>query len=206
MEPASGVWERDYSRRGKIWAGPVHSLPALPASSRVLELGCGNGKTTTALVRNGWNIVAVDFSHQAVSLCKSVTGISERGEICTSDARHLPFCDGSFDAVIAIHIIGHLAAHERKQVITEAFRVLRPGGTLIFRDFSLDDFRFGSGVEVETRTFRRGTGILTHYFTEDETLSLFSAFNPVSLQTDKWVMRVRGRDLVRAEIAAIFTH
>jgi ubiquinone/menaquinone biosynthesis C-methylase UbiE len=205
MEPPSNAWEQEYIRRGKIWAGSVHDLPLLPAGSLVLELGCGNGKTLFAMARYGWNIVAIDFSHRAASLGKKALGNVSLADISISDARHLPFCNGSFDAVVAYHVIGHNLSHERKLVVAEAFRVLKPGGVLAFRDFSSGDFRFGTGSELETGTFRRGTGIQTHYYTEDETRSLLSAFHLVSLRTDTWRMRVRGHDLIRAEIAAIAT-
>ena len=39
------------SHGGPLWGGAVHSLPALPDHARVLELGCGNGKTLSAMNR-----------------------------------------------------------------------------------------------------------------------------------------------------------
>uniref|UniRef100_UPI001FB42F52 class I SAM-dependent methyltransferase n=1 Tax=Methanoculleus chikugoensis TaxID=118126 RepID=UPI001FB42F52 len=111
------------------------------------------------------------------------------------DAQHLPFRDEAFDAVFLVHVAGHLPpAQGRKAVASEAVRVLRPGGTLFFRSFSVEDMRAGKGgTETEPWTFRRGgEGIITHYFTEAETAELFAPLVAVSVRTHRWRMRVRG--------------
>jgi hypothetical protein len=64
--------------------------------------------------------------------------------------------------------------------------------------------RNGTGKKVEDSTFLRGTGVLTHYFTENEVKTLFSPLIRESVRTRYWTMRVRGRDLRRAEIVAVF--
>ena len=60
--PDSGPWEEDYTRRGMLWGGLTHNLPDLPSRSRVLELGCGNGKTLFAMLQRGWDVTAIDFA------------------------------------------------------------------------------------------------------------------------------------------------
>jgi hypothetical protein len=60
------------------------------------------------------------------------------------------------------------------------------------------------GEEVEPGTFRRGQGVTTHYFTEEETGALFSQMKTAGILTHKWKMRVQGKDLLREEIEAVF--
>ncbi|TRZ67401.1 MAG: class I SAM-dependent methyltransferase, partial [Methanothrix sp.] len=57
---------------------------------------------------------------------------------------------------------------------------------------------------VEERTFRRGRGILTHYFTEEEVIGLFGGLRPVSVGIDVRTTRIRGRDHLRSEVTAVF--
>jgi len=203
--PDSGVWEEDYTRRGMLWGGVTHDLPDLPSRSRVLELGCGNGKTLFAMIQRGWDVTAIDFAVRAVMLSKTVVKGAPHGHMIVADARCLPFKNNSFDAVFALHVIGHMHGADRKQIIGTLPHVLKPGGILFFSGFSIHDFRFGKGNETEAATFQRGTGIITHYFSEKEVIDLFSTLNPVSIRIHQWPMRVLGSTLVRSEVQATFT-
>ncbi|WP_067051762.1 class I SAM-dependent methyltransferase [Methanofollis ethanolicus] len=197
-----GAWERDYLQRGRIWGGAACDLPAIPPCSRVLEIGCGNGKTYTSLSGKGVSVVGLDISPSAVALCRRASG--EGAPLLIADARALPFRDQIFDAVCAFHVAGHLKAAGREDVAGEIARVLKGGGKLYFRDFSERDMRCGKGTGVEAGTFLRGEGILTHYFSESEACTLFSALHPCALETCTWPLRVRGKDLPRAEVVAVF--
>jgi SAM-dependent methyltransferase len=203
--PDAGAWEEDYTRRGVLWGGVTPDLPDLPLHSRVLELGCGNGKTLFAMIQRGWDVTAIDFASQAATLSRAVVGGTFQGHIIVADARCPPFKNNSFDAVFARHVIGHMHEADRKRIITELLQILKPGGTLFFSDFSINDFRFGKGNETEPATFRRSPGIITHYFTQGEVIDLFSKFTPVSISIHQWPMRVLGNTLLRSEIQAIFT-
>jgi len=196
-------WDEDYRRRGDLWGGAPAPLPDLPAGAAVLEVGCGNGKTLAALLRRSSRVAAVDISPHAVALARRHPDTAP-ASLGVADARHLPFCEGAFDAVVLVHIIGHLPEPGRRAAAAEVCRVLRTGGTAFFRGFSVEDMRAGKGAETEPQTFRRGEGIITHYFTEDEVRKLFAPLVPVFLRTHRWRMRVRGRDLPRAEIEAVF--
>ncbi|MFA4861186.1 class I SAM-dependent methyltransferase [Methanoregula sp.] len=198
------AWEKDYSARGPVWSGAVPGLPFLPVSSRVLELGCGNGKTLAGMLNKGWEVTATDFSRNAVSLCRQVLPCGSSCELTLSDARRLPFRTGSFDCVFAYHVLGHLAADDRVFVADGIERILCPGGSLFFCEFSKEDFRFGKGTETGPGTFVRGNGISTHYFTEEEVRNLFLQFDTESLDKKTWTMRIRGRDYTRSEIYAVF--
>ncbi|MFZ0006223.1 MAG: class I SAM-dependent methyltransferase [Methanoregula sp.] len=198
-------WENDYARRGRIWAGAMYQHIPLDDGKRVLELGCGNGKTCNALLEKKCQVVGIDFSSSAVHLCRSHMPKNAKGHFAIADVCNLPFYDASFDAVTAFHVIGHILAEGRNRCAREAARVLRPGGTLYFSDFSTYDFRAGIGVEIELQTFSRKNGIGTHYFSEDEVSALFHLLVPRELQTRYWTMKVRGQLLHRAEISASFT-
>lgn len=202
--PDGKIWEKEYSVRGSLWGGAIHTLPALPVSSRVLELGCGNGKTLGGMLRKGWDVVATDFSPAAVKLSRKIASPGFSCEIVLSDAGHIPFRPGSFDCVFAWHLLGHMSADDRRHCTGEIARVLRPQGRLFFSEFSEKDFRFGNGQEIEPGTFLRGTGVRTHYFSENEVRNFFSSFGIESIAEPAWTLRVRGINHVRSEIQAVF--
>lgn len=203
-DQGAGNWDAEYFRRGRVWGGAVHNLPLVTEGSRVLELGCGNGKTFAALAGKGCEVIGVDFSSTAALLCRSQVREPVRGNIAVADICYLPFSDASFDAVVAFHVIGHLPARERVNCARQAERVLRDKGALYFSAFSVEDFRAGTGCKTEPGTVERKNGISTHYFSEDEVRALFPALTVAECNTRRWTMTVRGRPLPRAEIVATF--
>jgi len=105
----------------------------------LLDLGAGAGRHAFESYRRGARVVAFDYS--AAEL-KDVAGLfaamREAGEAGTEpgsvavtangDALALPFADESFDRIIASEVFEHVT--DDVQALREAYRVLRPGGTL----------------------------------------------------------------------------
>ena len=207
MPESYGGWESHYEKHRRPWAGAIQDRPKIPAGLNVLEAGCGNGKHLEELLYSDVHITAFDFSASAVDACKR--GIScrddkNRAELLAADCRNLPFSDSVFDIAFYRHVTGHMACEDRKISAEECIRVLKEGGELHFTGFSVEDMRAGKGDETENNSYLRGSGIMTHYFTEEEVRDLFSRLHEISLRTVRWKMRIRGKDYPRAEIAAVF--
>ncbi|MBI0584008.1 MAG: class I SAM-dependent methyltransferase [Methanomassiliicoccus sp.] len=202
MIPDRDHWEREYSKPDPVWKGPPADLPLLEGG-RVLELGCGGGKTAAGLVKVAGEVVGIDHSRKGLHACTR-SASSPRLELVEGDVRCLPFSGRSFDHVVAYHVLGHLLEDDRRRAIAEIDRVLRPGGSIHVRTFSARDMRAGEGEEVEPGTFLRGNGIRTHYFTDEEMVSLFPS--RVAARLDEVVVRKRyhGRDMLRAEWNATY--
>ncbi|TAJ43856.1 class I SAM-dependent methyltransferase [Methanofollis fontis] len=198
----AGAWEAEYRSRGHFWGGAALSIPETVSGERVLEIGCGNGKTLGLLASMGAEVTAFDISPAAVALAR--TSVPGCRRLLVADARTLPFRDMVFDTVVAFHILGHMDRRERRQCAVEWSRVLSPGGCLHLRVFSVRDLRCGKGSEVEESSYLRGNGIMTHYFTGGEVQHLFPALTPLRIEEHEWTLRVRGRDHPRSEISAVF--
>jgi ubiquinone/menaquinone biosynthesis C-methylase UbiE len=203
-DPDQDSWDADYRQKGRLYGGAPRKLPAFPPGARVLELGCGEGKTLSAQIHHGWNVTAIDFSPHAVRLARSTARGGGGAEYAIADARTVPFRDRTFDAVVAIHLLGHSTSDGREKIVHEIHRVTRPGGQVFFADFSTADFRYGTGTEVEHGSFVRGNGILTHYFTEQEIAILFSGFTTECIRREEWTLRVKGTQYLRSELTALF--
>lgn len=110
----------------------LKQLP-LNAGDSFLDVGCGPGwfwaATTNELPEN-LHLTLSDLSpgmvQEAVERCQSLPFASVTGQ--QADAGALPFEDGSFDAVIAMHMFYHLA--DPLKGVAEMYRVLKPGGFL----------------------------------------------------------------------------
>lgn len=176
-------WDKEYKEKGKLWNGPAHLDFDIPRNARVLELGCGNGKTLSGILKTDCSVTAIDSSPKAIELCKEMAKKLGRTEakILVADACSLPFPDSSFDIVIAFHILEHLLLEDRVKAVFEIKRVLTCGGKVFVRVFSTQDMRFGKGKEIEKNTFQRGNKLAYHYFTKEELEELFSGFRVQSL-------------------------
>lgn len=97
---------------------------------RILEVACGTGVVTRAMVKAlpGAAIVATDLNPAMIDQAKAVT--KGKVEWQQADALALPFPDASFDAVVCQ--FGVMFFPDRAKGYAEARRVLKPGGAFIF--------------------------------------------------------------------------
>jgi SAM-dependent methyltransferase len=91
---------------------------------RVLDLGCRDGALTREFAA-GNEVVGVDADRDALAEAQKL-GIETRWADLDEP---LPFPDASFDVVVAGELLEHLRGP--RQLVAEARRVLRPGGTLV---------------------------------------------------------------------------
>jgi ubiquinone/menaquinone biosynthesis C-methylase UbiE len=90
---------------------------------RVLDLGCGDGKTPQKLgLPPAWRIIGVDLQYS--SLAKAHFDFPGRNFICAA-AEQLPFPDGSFDQVICNVALPYMNI---ARTLRQVRRVLLPGG------------------------------------------------------------------------------
>ncbi|AXC12607.1 putative sterol methyltransferase [Acidisarcina polymorpha] len=115
----------------------IPRLLGLRSDSFVLELGCGSGGYTLHLGETvGCRLIGVDINQPGVrnaNLLAQSRGLASRVhfELCDASKR-LPFDDNTFDAVFSNDVLCHLPG--RPEVLVEMFRVLKPGGRVLFSD------------------------------------------------------------------------
>jgi SAM-dependent methyltransferase len=105
----------------------VRSLVEPRAGELVLDLGCAAGAISDHLSSLGCETVGVDAEPRAIEKARELFP-ELRFEL--ADVSALPFDDGSFDKAIAADLVEHLDDVTFRAMLTEARRVLRPGGTL----------------------------------------------------------------------------
>lgn len=134
--------------RGKftVWAGELRRLE-LSGGERALDLGCGRGMVliqVAALLPDG-RATGIDLwrgkdqsgnTGEVTRRNAELEGVSGRVGLVTADMRSLPFEDGSFDLVVSSLAVHNIPDPDgRAQAVTEAYRVLAPGGRLLLADF-----------------------------------------------------------------------
>jgi SAM-dependent methyltransferase len=116
---------------------------------RLLDVGCGTGKSFLPMLSRGWQAVGCDISASMLDLARQKTGDAVRLEI--ADMRELP-CFGEFDLVWALDdAINYLLSLEELEATLQGMRSnLAPSGLLLFDANELPVYGFYSeGVEVE---------------------------------------------------------
>jgi len=96
-----------------------------------LDIGCGEGHNTRLVARRGARMTAVDLAATFLAYARRTENDEPLGITyqCAS-AVHLPFPDASFDFAMATMSFMDIPEHEK--VVSEAYRVLKPGGFLQF--------------------------------------------------------------------------
>ena len=93
----------------------------VPRGARVLDLGCARGREIFR--ERAAFVIGLDVARNALADCASHYGGALAGELTA-----LPAADESFDCVVSSHVLGHVPAEQKDQVLSEIRRVLRPGG------------------------------------------------------------------------------
>lgn len=124
--PAQRWAPESYARNARFVSElgrPVVALLAPRPGERILDLGCGDGALTVALVEAGAEVVAVDNS------AEQIAGARARGlDARLGDAAALDF-DGAFDAVFSNAALHWVRAPDA--VIDGVWRALKPGGRFV---------------------------------------------------------------------------
>ncbi|MEQ1695642.1 MAG: methyltransferase domain-containing protein [Hyphomicrobiaceae bacterium] len=112
------------------------ALGTLPTTARILDIGSGYGGSTRALAKRfGCSVTALNLSERENARNRAATaqaGLAHLIDVVDGSFEAMPFEPASFDAVWSIDALLH--SDKRNAVLAEAYRVLKPGGQLIFTD------------------------------------------------------------------------
>jgi ubiquinone/menaquinone biosynthesis C-methylase UbiE len=133
---------RDYSRQAETYDETRSASPSVVAvlrealggapGRRLADIGGGTGNYARALAAEGWEPVVIDRSDAmlARALAKGLATVE-------ADAQRLPFADASFDAAMLVSMLHHV--EDPPAALSEACRILRPGGRLAVMTFTRED-------------------------------------------------------------------
>jgi ubiquinone/menaquinone biosynthesis C-methylase UbiE len=151
---------------------------ALLQGKHLLEIGCGMGYDSLEFLKRGVRVTATDLTPNAVELSRRHFEIEgfEAEEIRTANALDLPFSDDTFDAVWANGVLH--ATGNTPLAISEARRVLKPGGRVIISHF----YRKPSWMYVlhrwgrENIEYKEEDPPVNEFYSEQEILDMFAGF------------------------------
>jgi SAM-dependent methyltransferase len=115
-----------------------------PPPARVLDLGCGAGRTTIALVERGYEVLGIDLSANLLAHARKRFGSLPFHRV---DASSLSYRDSSFDAALFSYngIDCIYPVDSRLRCMREVHRVLRPGGAFLLSSHNSIGAAFSGG-------------------------------------------------------------
>ena len=149
--------------------------------SKILELGCGRGRNSLYLAREGFSVTGVDYNvEELLVLREYATQKNIKVNLALADVSELPFGEDMFDVVLSLNVLTFIKEQIRPQVIQEVRRVLKSGGLFVAVERSLEDPLCGKGEEIESNTYEYQMTV-QHFFSSQELQSLLSQLEVVVL-------------------------
>lgn len=174
---------------GTQWT-EVH-LPFLKSASvkTLLDLGCGTGNDVLRLAQQGFTVIGVDFSDEAVQQGRSKAeklGLSAQFVVADM-AKRLPFDSATFDAVMSNVAIHMFSDRITRELFKEIRRIVRPNGLFVFHVNSTEDAsvraeRHPPIREIEPNYFLEQHGQTMHFFSKEYLLDLLADWRDVELK------------------------
>ncbi|KAF2134226.1 methyltransferase [Dothidotthia symphoricarpi CBS 119687] len=152
----------------------------------LLEVGAGAGNSAFPILQTSKNkklkIHACDFSKKAVELIRNhelydpqfiQADVWDVAASPNSENAGLPagLKENSVDVVLMIFIFSALNPKQWDQAVRNVWRVLKPGGQVLFRDYGRGDLaqvRFKKGRWMEENFYVRGDGTRVYFFEQEE--------------------------------------
>lgn len=100
---------------------------------KILDAGCGSGRNMRWFAKNGYSIYGCDLNSDAVEIAMENTHLAA-DKFKISRVENMPYVNDEFDHIICNAVL-HFAENEKHflKMISEIFRVLKPGGTFFVR-------------------------------------------------------------------------
>ena len=160
-----------FAGEGRLLRELLEREAGLEPGSRVLEIGCGCGRTAYALAERlePGHYTGMDVEREALEACRRSRSLAQRGfrfdwmdvlnreynptGSLSADSYRFPYPERSFDVVFLVSVFTHMLPRDVENYAGEIARMLRPGGRCLFTGFLLDHgtrgkqlaFRFRAG-------------------------------------------------------------
>jgi ubiquinone/menaquinone biosynthesis C-methylase UbiE len=189
-------WFRGFRRfMAPLLAEAARGLPA----ARILDCGCGTGHNLLMLRQYG-RASGIDLTWTGLSYAR------DRGEraIAQATAVRLPFAAATFDIVTSFDVIYALDDRDEEAALSEMFRVLRPGGSLVLNAAAMEMLKGNHSVLAgELRRYSRA-GLAERLTRAGFTIGRMSYTNATilpALAAVRLLQRVSGHEESQEEIS-----
>lgn len=164
----------------------------LPTNNRDIcigDIGCGCGRHTVLIAKEGFNTYASDISEIALKTTQESLHKEKLDAVLQlSDTRKLSFPNNFFDGIISFGSIYYNDIQGYKESISEIYRVLKLYGIAFFFVRTTDDYRYNKGKKIEVGTYKldiddtNERNMTIHFIDRNDIDTLFEKFSIVSVE------------------------
>ena len=122
------------------YAATAAELFARNGARVILDVPCGDGRNLPPLTRGAPVVLAGDTSQNAMRIAEQVVekaGVRDQVVFVEVDAFGTGLLDESVDGIFCWDLLGHL--RDAEDALKEFFRILRPGGSLVANQWTMND-------------------------------------------------------------------
>jgi ubiquinone/menaquinone biosynthesis C-methylase UbiE len=156
---------------------------------KVCDLCCGSGNTINLLKNKVNEIIGVDASSEMIKICKEKFGKNKKIKLILSSVTKTKLKSNYFDYVIVRMGLHHIK--EKREVLNEIYRTLKPKGKLILIDkYYLNWFEYYIKESLDL-IFKFDKGIIDHSMTSKS--KIFSLLNKFKILKEEYQPRRPGK-------------
>lgn len=170
---------------------------------KILDLGCGGGRHTVLLAREGFQAYATDISEEGIKHTNAwLREMGLKAVVKKAGMEKQPFPEGFFDGVLAFGVIYYNDFSGLKKTVAEINRILKPGGQALVYTKTTEDRRYGKSKPAGKNTFILNDmpdtgeqGMTMCLIGEEDINELFRSFSQIDVEkTETTVNNRREKD------------
>lgn len=178
------TWNKRYAEEGHMWGDNPSIcgqtlIQLLPEKSSVIDLGCGYGRDTIALLAANHRVVAIDNSQVAVNeLEDEIEDYLNNGKAFALRGNfiHAPLMKEKFAGISSHRTMHLIKPNQMKRVMNSAASMLQDNGLLVMTARSIEDFNPKQMNKIDdlTAEYKNRPGHRLHFFNEERYDSILS--------------------------------
>ena len=199
-------WEKLWNteKNNEYWKIPdsdfITFIEELPQRELdVLDYGCGIGRHSIYLAKQGYEVTAIDISNNAIQYLLEWSN-KEKVNISTyiGDLYLKELSNKKYDLIVSINVLYHGRRNTIKIIICEIHERLKKNGLFYLTFLTRNDDKYGVGIEIEPHTYHCDTSIHEgdiHYFADESDLKdLFKSFEILSIKKVEYKWTYKGKN------------
>lgn len=135
--------------------------------TKILDVGCGNGKDCKYISQKGFDINGIDLSVGMLEIAKERV---PEGKFEVMDIANITYPDNSYDGIISNCSLFHVPTEELPKTLESFARILKPNGKLLLI------LQEGLGETMVEEPYRKGVHIYMNYFSLEQIQNLLREY------------------------------
>lgn len=144
-----GAHAQSYNKRPSFWRSKSladSTRLQLKSGQRLVDVGCGTGTDLEKLLARYGESVELYGAEPSEDMLKQMppkVAKSQNVHLARATADNLPYTDNFFDYITCSLVLHHVSDDDRQKALREMRRVLKPGGTVLIKDWGQPRGNFG---------------------------------------------------------------